>query len=318
MSEVLVTSCPGSRQCAHLISLLYSKGKWKLRLAARCQSSQEKLQSQYPDAEVVQVDLGSLRDCQALLAGAAAAYHFGPSLHPRESAMGLNMVDAAVAETKRAGSAFRHFVYSSVMGTQIRNIIHHDSKALVEERLHLSAELSWTILQPTNLMEFFPVALLAGQEEPVMETFWNPEVAHSMIALRDLTEAAARVLSEGERHYFAQYPLCSCLPMSEIEVAEVIGRHIGKQVRTRAPAFEQGVGRILQSLSGGLVDEGDLRPDITKDIAERLVLFGNRRGLRGNPNVLRWLLGREPTTMDEWVQAEVEHWTNGRRRSSML
>lgn len=315
MSELLVITCPGSRQCAHLISLLSNKGKWKLRLAARCQSSHDKLQSQYPDAEVVRVDLSSLRDCQALLVGATAAYHVGPSFHSRESEMGLNMVDAAVAETKRAGSVFRHFVYSSATGTQIRNIIHHNSKALVEERLHLSAELSWTILQPTNLMEFFPVALLAGQEEPVMEILWNPEVANSMIALRDLAEATARVLNEGERHYFAQYPLSSSLPMSEIEVAEVIGRHIGKQVRTRAPAFEQGVGRAL---SGGPAAEGDLRPDITQDIAERLILFSNRRGVRGNPNVLRWLLGREPTTMDEWVQAELEQWRNGRKRSSML
>lgn len=306
MSELLVITCPGGRQCAHLIPLLYNKGKWKLRLAAHCQSSHEKLQSQYPDAEVARVDLTSLRDCQALLAGATAAYHVGPSFHTRESEMGLNMVDAAVAETRRPGSVFRHFVYSSATGTQVRHMMQHEFKALIEERLHLSAELSWTVLQPTNFMDFFPVAMLAGQEEPVMEILWNPEVANSMVALRDLAEAAAKVLNEGEPHYFAQYPLCSCLPMSETEVAEVIGKHIGKEVRTRAPAFEQGVGRVLELLFGGPAAEGDLRPDITQDIAERLILFSNRRGLRGNPNVMRWLLGREPTTMDEWVQAELD------------
>lgn len=306
MSDLLVITCPGGKQCAHLIPLLYNKGRWKLRLAAHSKSSHEKLQSQYPDAEVVQIDLNSLHDCQTLLAGATTVYHVGPSFHSREREMGFNMIDAAVAETKRPGNVFKHFVFSGVMGTQIRNLMQHDIKSLVEERLYLSVELKWTILQPANFMNFFPIALLVSQDEPVLDKLWNPEAANSMIALRDLAEAAAKVLNEGEQHYFAQYQLSSTLPMSENEVAEVISRHLGKEVKTRAPAFEEGVGRALHYLFGGLAAEGDLRPDITRDEAERLILFSNRRGLRGSPNVLRWLLGREPTSIDEWVRTELE------------
>lgn len=307
MSDLLVITCPGGKQCAHLIPLLYNKGRWKLRLAAHSKSSHEKLQSQYPDAEVVQIDLNSLQDCQALLAGATTVYHVGPSFHSREREMGFNMIDAAVAETKRPGNVFKHFVFSGVMGTQIRNLMQHDIKSLVEERLYLSVELKWTILQPANFMNFFPIALLVNQDQPVLDKLWNPEAANSMIALRDLAEAAAKVLNEGEQHYFAQYQLSSTLPMSETEVAKVISRHLGKEVKTRAPTFEEGVGRALHYLFGGLAAEGDPRPDITRDEAERLILFSNRRGLRGSPNVLRWLLGREPTSIDEWVSTELKN-----------
>ncbi|KAI3397099.1 hypothetical protein diail_11242 [Diaporthe ilicicola] len=306
MPEILAITCPGGKQCNHLIPLLYNKGNWKLRLAAHSQASHDKLQSQYPDAEIVQIDLDSLRDCQALITGVTAVYHVGPSFHSREREMGFNMIDAAVAETKRPGSVFKHFVFSGVMGTQIRNLMQHDLKSLVEERLYLSIELNWTILQPANFMNFFPIAKLVSQEQPVLDKLWNPKGANSMIALSDLAEAAATVLNEGEKHYFAQYQLSSTLPMSEIEVAKIIGKHLGKEVQTRAPTFEEGVDRTLLYLFGGVAAEGDLRPDIARDEAERLILFSNRRGLRGSPNVLRWLLGREPTSIDKWVKTELD------------
>ncbi|KAJ0122116.1 hypothetical protein J7T55_002628 [Diaporthe amygdali] len=306
MSEILVVTCPSGKQCNHLIPLLYNKGKWKLRLAAHSQVSKDKLHSQYPDAEIIQVDLNSLHDCQTLLTGATTVYHVGPSFHSREREMGFNMIDAAVAETKRPGNVFKHFVFSGVMGTQIRNLMQHDLKSHVEERLYLSIELNWTILQPANFMNFFPIALLASQEQPVLDKLWNPEGANSMIALQDLAEAAAKVLNEGEQHYFAQYQLSSTLPIPETEVAKIVGKHLGKEVQTRAPTFEEGVGRALQYLFGGAAAEGEPRPDITRDEAERLILFSNRRGLRGSPNVLRWLLGREPTTLDEWIKTQMK------------
>ena len=55
-----------------------------------------------------------------------------------------------------------------------------------------------------------------------------------------------------------------------------------------------------------LATEGDLRGDIPRDEAERLVLYYNRRGLKGSPNVLRWLLGHEPTSVEAWVDAQLE------------
>ncbi|KXG47719.1 uncharacterized protein PGRI_015890 [Penicillium griseofulvum] len=277
----------------------------------------------YPDAEIQTCDTSSLAECRKLLSNATSVYQVGPSLYSREMEIGTNMIDAAVAESQQPETNLKHFVYSSVLGTQHRNLMQHDHKSRIEERLLLSP-LNFTILQPTNFMDIYSVAALAKLEEPSSEHIWNlynPYVANSLVALRDLAEAGARVLDEREPHYFAQYPLCSTFPLSDAGFIKIMEKHIGKEINVPTPTFEKGVSKLLGLLyagescmySGDHVDsdlrwpasQGDLRPDITRDEAERLILFDNRRGLKGNPSVLRWLIGREPTTVDEWVKIQV-------------
>lgn len=329
MSEILVLTCPSGKTCAHLIPLLYNKGKFKIRLAAHSEASVKKLKSQYPDAEIVEADTADLKSCQQLLHGATSVFHIGPSFHSREKEMGFNMIDAAVAETQRPGNVFKHFVFCSVLSTQHRSLMQHDLKSYVEERLFLSP-LVWTILKPTNFMDAYPVAMLAGQDKPVMEKLWTPDIPNSLIALRDLAEAGAKVLNEREPHYLAEYPLCSTMPLSDAYVIKAIGKRIGNDIEIKTPSFETGVAKLLGYLFGSktatgaensgvyankatddwaandLAAEGDLRGDITRDEAERLILFYNRRGLRGSPNVLRWLLEREPTTVEQWVEIQMK------------
>lgn len=328
MSDVLVVTCPSGKQSSHLLPLIYNKGKFRLRLAAHSQASLEKLKSQYPDAEVVQADISSLEICQRLLDGATAVFHVGPSFHSREKEMGFNMIDAAVAESQKKGNGFKHFVYSSVLSTQHRSLIQHDLKSYVEERLFLS-NLNWTILKPTNFMDSFPVEFLAAQDNPVFEKLWSPHVPNSLIALQDLGEAAAKVLNERETHYLAEYPVCSTMPLSDADVVEVISKKIGKDIEIKTPSFERGVEKVLWYLFGTktattsamsrlyasngdnhatdvLATEGDLRSDIPRDEAERLVLYYNRRGLVGSPNVLTWLLGRKPTSVEDWVNVQLK------------
>lgn len=319
MSEIVLITCPSGKQSSHLIPTLYSEGRFKLRLAAHSQASVDKLQAQYPKAEVVHADLAHFDQCLQLLEGTTAASIVLPSLHSREKEMGLNLVDAAVAESQRPGNVFKHFVFSSVICTQHRNLMQHDLKSYIEERLFLS-QINWTILKPTNFMDAYPVAMLASQEKPVLEKLWAPEIGNSMIALRDLAEATARVLREREKHYFAEYSLCSTMPVSDAEVCKEIEKQIGRHIEVKAPSFETGVSKLLTYLYGGkqssvyagadsdfrLAAEGDVRGDLVRDEAERLILFYNRRGLRGSPNVLRWLLGREPTTVHEWVKEQLQ------------
>ncbi|KAF6830747.1 nucleoside-diphosphate-sugar epimerase [Colletotrichum musicola] len=306
-SEILVVTSASGKQASHLLPLLTST-KFKLRLISHSQNSASKLQDRYPSAEVVVADLSSPDACRELVRGAMAIYHAGPSIHSREREMGFNMIDAATVEFRSPGSQLRHFVFSGVLGTQHRKLMQHDLKSYVEERLMLSP-VPWTILQPTNFMDQYPVASLAGMEVPTVEPMWDPDVPNSLLALGDLAEVGAKVLLEQEKHYYAQYPLCSTLPTSDSAVFEAIGKAIGKEVQVKVLSFEQGVDRLLSVVFGGsaFASEGDLRPDITRDEAERLVLFCTRYSMAGNPNVLRWLLGREPTTVEEWVKLQLQN-----------
>jgi uncharacterized protein YbjT (DUF2867 family) len=160
-----------------------------------------------------------------------------------------------------------------------------------------------------QFMNTYPVAKLAAMDKPVLEKWWAPQHKNSLINLEDLAEATTKVLLEREAHYLAEYPLCSTMPISEVEIVDIISRRIGKKVEIETPAFQDGVQRLSKILFGnsiqatnlGLAPAGDLRGDLVQDTVERLILFYNRRGLQGNPNVLRWLLGREPTTVEKWV-----------------
>jgi uncharacterized protein YbjT (DUF2867 family) len=322
MPEILAMTCPSGKQCTHLIPLLYNNPQFTLRLAAHSQTSASHLKSTYPNAEVLVTDATSLKDCLALLENATAVYHVGPSFHSREMEMGFNMIDAAVSESQKPNSVLKHFVFSSVLSTQHRNLMQHDLKCRVEERLFLSP-LNFTVLQPTNFMDAYPVQQLAKQETPSIRKLWNPDIPNSLVALRDLAEAARTVLVERERHYFAQYPICSTMPCADRDVVMAIEKAIGKKIDIITPSYEEGVDNCIKYLFGGSEDavyageqvepdmkrpaaDGDLRPDIARDEAERLVLFYNRRGLRGNPSVLKWLIKRETTSVDEWVKLQLE------------
>jgi len=46
--------------------------------------------------------------------------------------------------------------------------------------------------------------------------------------------------------------------------------------------------------------------DGAREVARRLLLYYDERGLIGNRNVMRWLLEREPLGYKEWVEMKVE------------
>lgn len=104
----------------------------------------------------------------------------------------------------------------------------------------------------------------------------------------------------------------STLPISETDIIGLIEKRIGKSIDLKTPSFDTGVNKLINALYGGpekgegeiglgRSSPGDLRGDFVRDTVEHLIMFYNRRGLKGSPNVLRWLLGREPITVQEWV-----------------
>lgn len=292
-TDAVVITSAGGKQCAHLLPLLSKQWK-RLRLVVKSESSAKRLSSDYPDAEVHTADLADLPQLPRILQGAKAVYHIGPSFHPHETEIGYNMIEAA----KSAG--VEHFVYSSVIQTQLRKLLNHDCKRYVEEAL-MESGLNFTILQPTHFMEMSLSSLRAQMsEEKEMEfaALWNPSVDFSFITLQDLAVAGETVLEEREKHYFSVYALCSTLPMSYNKLCELAGDAIGKKIVAKQVPFEESVERLLKILYG----DASVVDSQSRDGLERLILYYNRRGLHGNPNVLEWLIGRKATTFTEMAK----------------
>ena len=260
--------------------------------------SLERMSSLYPESEVLIADLMQPNDCQRILRGAAAVYHVGPPMHPHETEMGYHMIDAAVAEAQ--GGAFKHFVYSAVLNTQLRKLLNHDCKRYVEEHL-MESGLNYTILNPTNTLDSLPIEQWIRDETPVWKSIHNPDCANSLLALRDLGEVVAKIFIERDRHFFAKYDCASTTPLAYSTVVPAIGKTIGKQIEIEWLSYYDAVkARLTVGLGGENALQG------TKDIVERLVVYSNDHAVKGNPNVLRWLLGREPTSLTDWAKSIFE------------
>lgn len=293
-TDLLVITAASGKQVAALLPQITN---WKhLRLVVNSASSEEKIKAACPNAEVIKADLTNPSDCAKILKDATVVYHIGPSFHPHETEIGYGMINAAVSEYKNG--KFKHFVYSSVLNSQLRKLLNHDCKRFVEEYLFESG-LPYTILQPTHFIDLFPVPKFVQEkgEEVTYEANWNPDIPFSFVALRDLGVAAKVVLEEREKHFLAMYPIVGTeKPMTYREVCGTVGEVAGKKVVVKQRGFEEAVD-LFSKLLFGEQAEGKRR-----DGLERLLLYYNRHGLVGNSNVLEWLIGRRPVGIEEWAE----------------
>ncbi|MCJ1370517.1 hypothetical protein MMC20_001730 [Loxospora ochrophaea] len=206
------------------------------------------------------------------------------------------MINAALGEAKKG--VFRHFVYSSVLCTQLRKLANHDCKRYVEECL-MESELNYTILKPSIFMDGMAVEKLISDPSPVHPAFYDPNVCFAWTSLYDLGEAAAKVVEEMEKHYLAVYDtVSSSPPMGHTEAVEIIGKTLGKKIEVRRLPFSEAFGTFEKRF-------GQDPHKYTKHSAARMLLHYEYYGLRGSPNVLEWLLGRKPESFEVFTERKM-------------
>jgi uncharacterized protein YbjT (DUF2867 family) len=209
--------------------------------------------------------------------------HTGPTFHPREIALGETVIDAALA------AGVRRFVQMSVAHPQLEFLVNHQAKLRVEDYL-VTAGLDYTILQPMHYMQNFDPAQVA--RDGVFRLQYSLQTPLAFVDLADVGEVAARVLTE-DGHVHATYPLCGTDLLTGDEVAAEIARQAGVEIRAE---------EIAQADFFAMISHGRPLPHYVVDGLTRLFTYYGLHGITGNANVLRWLLGREPGTMAQFVQ----------------
>jgi uncharacterized protein YbjT (DUF2867 family) len=116
------------------------------------------------------------------------------------------------------------------------------------------------------------------------------ETRLSLVDLDDVAEAAAIVLTNAG-HSGATYELVGTPPLSQIEIAEKFGQALNKLVHAESKAIESWERRARATD----VDQ------YQRDTLIRMFRAYARDGLKGNPNVLGWLLGRPPTSLADFA-----------------
>jgi uncharacterized protein YbjT (DUF2867 family) len=230
--------------------------------------------------------VGEMDDPHALaraVRGVDSIYHICPNVSPHE------LVFARVLVTAATKAGVSRLIYHSVLHPQLEAMPHHWHKLRVEEML-FSSGLDITVLQPTAYMQ----NSLAEWERMVSDGIYRMpypvETQLSLVDLDDVAEAAAKVLTDAG-HSAATYELAGTPPLSQIDIARTFGRAMNRTVRAEAEAVEAWEQRVR---SAGMDDHA--RETLTK-----MFRAYARNGLRGNPNVLGWLLGRPPTSLSAFA-----------------
>jgi NAD(P)H dehydrogenase (quinone) len=273
---ILVTGAGGKTGKA-VLGALVARGA-RVRAFVRSPSHHAALQA----IGVNDVVVGAIDAAHALsqaVRGVNAVYHICPNVSPHEEAFARTLIDAA------AGSGVARLVYHSVLHPQIEAMPHHWNKLRVEEML-FSSGLDVTILQPTAYMQNSLAEWDRMVSEGVYRVPYPVETRLSLVDLDDVAEAAGLVLTE-VGHSGATYELVGTPPLSQIEIADTFSQALNKAVRAEAETIESWDQRARRAAMD----------DYSRQTLVKMFSAYARDGLKGNPNVLTWLLGRPPTSL---------------------
>ncbi len=142
----------------------------------------------------------------------------------------VSIAENAITAARSAG--LQHFVYHSVLHPQIEDMPHHWLKMRVEERLFCSG-LPFTILQPGPYMQNILGSWDAIRNQGIYPVPYSVQARLSIVDLDDVAQAAAQVICD-PGHFGAVYELAGREPLSQVEVAEILSRVVGRPVQAES------------------------------------------------------------------------------------
>lgn len=239
-------------------------------------------------SEVQVGDMKSSSTMEGAMQGVQAVYHICPNVSPDEIAIG----QAAIRAAQTAG--VEHFVFHSVLKPQTEAMPHHWKKLRVEEML-IESRLPYTILQPAAYMQNILVHLESMRERGIYPVPYPAETRLSLVDLVDVAQAAAIVLTE-PGHEYAIYELVGMIGISQSELAGILSEELGRPVRVEVMPLETWE---QQAIKAGLGDQ-QIKTLI------KMFRYYQQFDFMGSPQVLSWLLGRNPTSFPDFIRGHLQ------------
>jgi uncharacterized protein YbjT (DUF2867 family) len=208
-------------------------------------------------------------------------------MHAEEDVIGERLIGAL----REAGAG--RLIYHSVLHPLLDRMPHHLMK-LRTERLVIDSGLAYTILQPAPYMQNLLVERYEVAMHGVYRVPYSVLAPFSWVDLQDVADAAAKVLAE-PGHDAATYELAGPEPLNSVQVAERWEQALGRPVRSETIRFETWADALSRSGVGGY----------ELDALGGMTAYFHSHGLVGNPNALRWVLGRPPATLADFLSTEL-------------
>lgn len=278
---ILVTGANGKTGRAIITAL--SKRNIKVRALVR--NTDQISAANLKDAnEYVAGDLNDPVSMKKAFQGIQSVYFICPNMSPDEYEMGK----IAILSARQMG--VEHFVYHSVLHPQVEEMPHHWQKLRVEEKL-LESRVPFTILQPASYMQNVLGYWKSIIERGIYPVPYSVETRLGMVALEDVAEAAAIVLTRAG-HIGAIYELAGPEILSQSEVANQLSQALQRPIRAENVPLEAWEKHARES-------------GLSKYALETLLKmfrYYDQYGLWGNSNTLRCLIDRQPTSFISFLE----------------
>ncbi|MGF6176202.1 NmrA/HSCARG family protein [Ensifer sp. 4252] len=233
-----------------------------------------------------EVTVGDLRDRESLdiaLKGVDGVFHIGPAFAPDEAAMGVSIVEASI----RAG--VRKFVFSSVIQPTNTRLKNHAAKIPVEDALY-SSNLEYTILHPANFMQNIRSAWPTVVEQGVFSEPFPKTARVARVDYRDVAEVAAIALT-ADRLAYATLELCADGCQDRHEITEMMTSALGRPITAGEIDFHEWAVPARAKYT-------EHQLSLLAKVYEHYAAVG----LGGNSLSLRAALGREPRSLQSFIE----------------
>ena len=283
MSSILVSGASG-RTGRRVISQLLARNQRVCAFVRRPEAARELLDLGVADCVVG--DLEQESDLRRALKDVGRVLHICPPMHPAEDKLAATMIRLGEAQ------GVERFVLYSVLHP-LADVPHHRRKLEAEHAL-LNSSLAYTILQPCRYMQHLNTIWPQVRDHAVHSMPFDSKARFSLVDLHDLAEASAKVMVE-PGHDYATYQLAGPQRLSMEDCAAILTDMLGRDVKAIARSDDE---FRSAALAAGM-------PRARIEGMSVMNAHYTTHGLSGNPNVLRWLLGREPTHFADFVQREL-------------
>ena len=278
---ILVTGASG-RTGRAVISALTNQ-KVAIRAFIRRKEVSKELRDLGAD-EIVVGDLFDFNDLAGSVSGCSKVIHICPPMNPGEAELAIQMTDTCIQ------CNVEKLVLYSVLHPLLSDVRHHHLKLKAEEYL-INSDQTYTILQPGRYMQhhvsIWQEIISTGKHRMP----FSIEAKFNIVDLADLAEAVAKVLME-KGHEGATYQLAGPQSLSQIDMAKIISNLTGKEVTAEM--------KFLTDFRNDAKKSG-----MSDDRIEQLCIMNehyDKHGLKGNSNVLEWILGRKATDFSNYIR----------------
>ena len=284
---ILITGANGQVGRA-IIKALLSKGEQVRAFVFRNEHVHEI--KKLGDMDVVVGNMLNQEDLDRAFSGVNRVYHICSAINPDEVLIGEMVINAA----RKAN--VKHFVFHSVLHSVLQEMPHHQKKLIVEQ-LVVDSGIPYTIVQPTVFMQniFESWNSIVEKGVFVQKFFTTPNTRMCLVDLDDVAEAAAIILTSSD-HFNASYEFSGSENLSLQDMVEVMGQCLNREIKVETLSDEM--------LSSQLRKFG--ADDYRVNTLLKMFHHYNEHGFYGNPNILKWMIGRKPNDFITFFKRALE------------